>query len=89
MTNLAPTTHQPSALPQQFVIPAAFQRDLHTLSMQQQRTMTELRTVKRCGALTEQALRRHVRRLEWMLCAAFAMLCLLMVTVGLLWRAMP
>ena len=68
MTNLAPTTRQPSTLPQQFVIPAAFQRDLHTLSMQQQRTMTELRTVKRCGALTEQALRRmygvEVLRLE-------------------------
>ncbi len=31
----------------------------------------------------------HLRRLEWLLCLAFALLCLLMIAIGLLWRQMP
>jgi hypothetical protein len=64
-------------------------RAQHNLTLQQRHTETALRTVSKRAAQTEQALQRHVKRLEWMLCAAFAMLCLLMITVGLIWRRLP
>lgn len=89
MTNLAPTTRQPSALPQRYVAAAAYQRDLQTLDRHQRGLLAALRSVNRRNQRTEEALERHVRRLEWLLCIAFAMLCVLMIAVGALWRQLP
>ncbi len=82
-THAHPKTALPSPIQQKL------QRDLHTLDMQQRGLLAGLRSVNRRNQRTEEALERHVRRLEWMLCLAFAMLCVLMIAVGMLWRQLP
>lgn len=64
------------------------QRRQRSLKAQIGTMMARMCTANRRSADDAKYLYQHIRRIEWILCAALALICLLMITLGMMWRAL-